>query len=378
MTFGFFSTMTGVPWGGSEQLWSRAALRLLERGHDVVVNYRQWPSLPSSLRRLQDNDASVTLRPHGTTWARVRALGRSALRRVGLAPHRHRRWVAPADFVLVSSGWHQEDLSATRTCRALGVPYATLLHCASYHDWLGPAQADRVRAAYRHAEQSYFVSDENRDIIETMTATHFDPTAVVDNPINVNPDEPPPWSSTENWRLACVGRLHCRSKGQDLILKVLRRCRWRNRPVHVTFYGHNHNSEQRLRRLIRRYHLTGAVTLNGHAPLRTIWRDNHALLLPSRYEGMPMATLEAMLWGRPAIVTDCGRNGTFVDDGETGFLLPAATTDLLDEAMERAWKRRHDWQSMGRLAAERVPERYGSHPVATFADELVQLARTCS
>jgi glycosyltransferase involved in cell wall biosynthesis len=279
------------------------------------------------------------------------------------------------DLLLVSSGWHEEDLGITRTCRALGVPYATLLHCASYHDWITEARADRLREAYQGATESFFVSAENRDIIETQTAAPLGRTEVVDNPINVDPTAAPAWPSTsDGWRLACVGRLHCRSKGQDLLLKVLNRPHWRDRPLHVTLYGRDQDSKSRIESLIQQYCLQGKVTIADYTPLDTIWSENHALLLPSRYEGMPMVTLEAMLWGRPAIVTDCGRNGVFIDDDETGFLVPAPTTDLLDQTLERAWQSRDEWRQMGKAAARRVPERYGDHPVETFADHLVTLA----
>jgi hypothetical protein len=34
----FISTMEGTPWGGSEELWSQAALRLLEKGHRISAS----------------------------------------------------------------------------------------------------------------------------------------------------------------------------------------------------------------------------------------------------------------------------------------------------------------------------------------------------
>jgi glycosyltransferase involved in cell wall biosynthesis len=373
MTLGVFSTMTGLPWGGSEQLWSRAALRLLEQGHDVAVNYKRWPSTPDPLRRLRDQGATLTLRrPRGHRSLPRRVVGKVS-RHLGRSSSIHQRWLANTnpDAVLINAGWHLDDFSIAGACRKAQIPYAIMLQCAGRHYWSGTSQAATYQAAYEQAETCFFLSEDNQRIVETVFACNPNRPAVVDNPINVDPAEAPSWpSSDDGWRLACVGRLHCKSKGQDLILDCLRQHRWRSRPLHVTFYGQNQDSEERLHQLVEMHDLSDLVTFAGYQPLSKIWDESHALLLPSRYEGMPMATLEAMLWGRPAIVTDCGRNGQFVDDGDTGFLLPAATTDLLDEAMERAWKRRHDWRDMGRLATERVPERYGSHPVDTFVDHL--------
>lgn len=74
--------------------------------------------------------------------------------------------------------------------------------------------------------------------------------------------------------------------------------------------------------------------------------------------------------GRIPIVTAVGRNSEFVDDNETGFLAAAATVELIDDAMERAWQNRHRWQQMGALAAERIRERFPADPVTSFADKL--------
>src|SRR6266542_5770596 len=49
-----------------------------------------------------------------------------------------------------------------------------------------------------------------------------------------------PDSRIASWRsieLACIGRLHPKEKGQDLLLRVLARGGWRDRPLSVTFYG---------------------------------------------------------------------------------------------------------------------------------------------
>ena len=85
-------------------------------------------------------------------------------------------------------------------------------------------------------------------------------------------------------------------------------------------------------------------------------------------------TVEAMLCGRIPIVTHVGRNGEFVDDGQTGFLAPAATAEFVDQALERAWQARHRWRAMGQLAARRIRERTSADPVGEFCDQLERLA----
>jgi glycosyltransferase involved in cell wall biosynthesis len=373
MTLGVYSTMTGMPWGGSEQLWCRSALQLIRQGHDLTVNVMWWPDLPEQLQRLQRQGATLHRRRRGSDRPWTMRLQDGIARRLGFDQYRAEQWLADQqpDLVLVSASWHLDDLSIAHACLDSDIPYVLSLQCASPYHWAGDEQARAYRRAYQNAEHCFFLSKENRRIVETMTGATLPNATIVDNPINVDPDSPPAWpANSDAWRMACVGRLHCKSKGQDLILECLRRTKWRSRNLHVSFYGRDQDSEERLRKFVDVYNLTGQVSFKGHQPLESIWRNNHALLLPSRYEGLPMATLEASLWGRPAVVTDCGRNDVFVDDGETGFLIPAPTASLLDNRLEMAWKRRQDWKHMGAEAAERIRTRYGASPVSTFANHL--------
>jgi len=57
MRIAFFSTMAGMPWGGSEELWCRAAEVLLERGHEVTFNSVNWPTTAAPLERLVEGGA---------------------------------------------------------------------------------------------------------------------------------------------------------------------------------------------------------------------------------------------------------------------------------------------------------------------------------
>ena len=65
MRIAFFSTMGGLPWGGSEELWCRTANAFLDRGHEVAFNSLKWPTVAAPLQRLIDRGAA------GRTFARA-------------------------------------------------------------------------------------------------------------------------------------------------------------------------------------------------------------------------------------------------------------------------------------------------------------------
>ena len=104
-----------------------------------------------------------------------------------------------------------------------------------------------------------------------------------------------------------------------------------------------------------------------------LWSQHHALLLPSRFEGMPLALIEAMLCGRPCIVTDVAGHSELVRDGINGFLAKAPTIDFVDEAMNRAWENRHRLKQMGEAAARDVRQWVSPDPTSDFVHELDEL-----
>jgi glycosyltransferase involved in cell wall biosynthesis len=186
----------------------------------------------------------------------------------------------------------------------------------------------------------------------------------------------PGWPSPDpHWKLACVARIHFTSKAQDLLLKVLRQPKWRSRPLQVNLYGSDNGNLAQLRQLIDLYGIQEQVRYGGFATdIEALWSEHHGLLLPSRVEGNALSLIEAMICGRVPITTDVGRAAELIDDEVSGFIAPAATIELVDQVLERAWQRRHDWQAMGQFAARTIRQRHSNWPGEDFADRILDVA----
>ena len=87
---------------------------------------------------------------------------------------------------------------------------------------------------------------------------------------------------------------------------------------------------------------------------------------------MPLSLVEAMMCGRPGIVTKGGGNAEIVEDRVTGFLA-APVEDSLDAVLEEMWARRHDLREMGRRAATRIRELVSPNPAQDFANMLLKI-----
>ncbi len=141
--------------------------------------------------------------------------------------------------------------------------------------------------------------------------------------------------------LAVIGLLN-RAKGQDVALRALAETPARD--VHLALVGHGEDLDS-LRALAAELGVERRVRFLG-------WRDDpervlaaaDGLLLPSRWEGMPYAVLEAMAAARPVVAAAVDGARDLVVEGETGFL--ARIEDPVDLA-----------RAMGRLATQTPDER---------------------
>ena len=131
---------------------------------------------------------------------------------------------------------------------------------------------------------------------------------------------------------------------------------------------------QVLQRLAQNLGISDRVAFAGFAPVEEIWATNHVLLMPSRYEGLPLAMVEAMLCARPVVATDVAGHAEIVDDGVTGFLADAPTVSSLCTALERFWERRNEAEEIGKAGVRRIRQLVPPDPVRVFSEKLRGLA----
>jgi glycosyltransferase involved in cell wall biosynthesis len=371
MRIAFFSTMGGLPWGGSEELWSRAAAELQRQGHEIAFNCLTWPAIAAPLQRLVDGGAEA----HFRSRRRMGRTLRQTLEKLRVTRLKYLPWLRKCrpDFVVISFSCHTDDPQIAMTCRAVGIPYAILLQAAGPHNWMDTRHLDSYRAAYAEAKRCFFVSHDNRETIASNLAIDLPRYEIVDNPFTVRVDAAPSWpATTPNWKLACVARVHFITKSQDLIIRVMRQPKWRSRPLQVTLWGHDNGNLNQFRRALDVHGLHRRLSYGGVSNnIEQLWSEHHGLLLPSRAEGNALSLVEAMMCGRVPITTKTGRAAELIDDNQSGFLASAATAELLDEVLERAWGRRDDWRTMGQRAAAAIRSRHSLQPAEDFADRIL-------
>jgi glycosyltransferase involved in cell wall biosynthesis len=376
MKIAFFSINSGGPWGGSEELWCRTARLALERGHQVaVVNFR-WPEPHPKIRELRERGAWLL------QLARLQDLehDRSLRWRLQLKLERFRVWNALAawkpDVVCVSHGSTFDILFSwafTRFLEEHDVPYTAICQHNSEDLCLTSDTARQTAIAYfSRARQVVFVAEGNRRVAERQIAASVPRACVVRNPVNLTSFESVPFPNSDAVKLANVARLDAKCKGQDVLLQALSAEPWKQRRWFLRFYGAGPDRPY-LERLADYYQIADKVEFCGHvSDVQSIWADNHLLVMPSRSEGTPLSLVEAMICGRPSVVTDVGGNTEWIDEPATGFVAEAPSARSLNSALERAWEAQERWESIGERAHQAALSKIDPHPEETILSMLVQ------
>lgn len=103
-----------------------------------------------------------------------------------------------------------------------------------------------------------------------------------------------------------------------------------------------------------------------------------AVVLPSRWEGLPLSLLEAMVRGRPVVATAVGGVPEVMTDGVHGRLVPPDDAVALADALEAFHRRPDAAQRLGREGARHAREHYSwTRVIETFEavyDEALGLA----
>ncbi len=365
--------MAGLSWGGSEELWSRSALWLKQKGHTVSASVKHWPTLNPNVSNLAQKGIRLHIRRSDEATLREQIFGKVL---ACFDAGSEEKWLQSerTDLVIISQGSASEGRYWMEKCSRNQIPYAVVSQCNAEIWWPDDKKAEHVSTGYRNARRTFFVSRANKALFEDQIGEELTNAEVVWNPVNLSSWEPVSWpEESEFFSMASVARLDPAAKGQDVLFRALSSEKWRNRKLRVNLYGYGpcRKSHEKLK---GHYNLSAVRFCDHVSDIRQVWAENHLLILPSRYEGLPLALVEAILCGRTAVATCAGGNAELIEDNSTGFLCSAARPEVLDDAMERAWNSRSRWQEMALAARQSLVRKMPTDPVAVFSEKLISLA----
>jgi len=138
---------------------------------------------------------------------------------------------------------------------------------------------------------------------------------------------PLPFNLTNRDSLLFVGSFRSRVKGFDVLLEAL--ASWPACPYPLLVVGDG-PLRSAMERQTARLGLDARVRFLGHRrDVRSLMRQAVLMVMPSRWEGLPMVLLEAMAEGCPVLATAVGGIPEVVEHGVTGWLVqPDSPSEL--------------------------------------------------
>ena len=255
--------------------------------------------------------------------------------------------------------------------KALRAPVVLQVHVGEpelerFRDRVDPVSLAAFRWAFAHVDKVLSVGAASaREVEEHYSARDVEvlPNAApapVDGPV---PDPAPAGQA----RLLYIGGFHDPVKGGDVLLEALPAIVDRHPGVRVTIAG---PGEPPARLAAVNGRATWLGWLDADAKARAL-READIFLMPSTSEGLPVALLEAMAYGKPIVATRVGGIPDVLADGTEGLLVPPGDVAALADAVgtlvgdpDRAW-------ALGRAAKQRVAE-LGPDTIAKRLDLVYQ------
>ncbi len=364
-----FSTLEIVPWGGSEQLWSDAALKLLGGGHKVMTNTIEWKESPEKLQQIKAAGGITTFRPNIHTSGRITDKVKNRMKAFSW---RNAALGFDPDIILISEGGAFDNaiLQHGEWLMSLGKPVYIMSQFLLEYEYMPTQRRQFFIDYFRRAEKIFFVSNRNRQVAERTMASRMQNAEVIRNPIKIQ-NTTGAFPESDIYKIAVVARLEADIKGYDLLFETFSQPQWKDRNYRVHVYGSGPHEEY-IKDLATFYQLEEKIIFKGFIKdVKEVWDENHILLLPSRGEGTPLSLLEANYCKRAAVVTDVGGNAEIVTEGVNGFVAEAAVTSCVANAMERAWQQRDKWEIMGLAAKEKIDTLYAKDAVDDFIEKLI-------
>ena len=169
--------------------------------------------------------------------------------------------------------------------------------------------------------------------------------------------------------IGAVTRMRVR-KGVEEFLRAVAVVR-RQRPALRAVVAGEVELDDELRALVEANGLRDHLHLLGRrSDMPEVLSAFDVFTLSSHDEGMSNAILEAMAMQRPVVATDVGGTGEVVQDGRTGFLVPARDPDALAAALERVLEQPVRAREMGARGRDVVVEGFSARAMVRQMEAL--------
>lgn len=374
--------------GGPLKVAHALGVALVRRGHSVTVCTTNQATEEENL----DVPTDVPVELDGVTVFYETV---PFLRKWGFSPRLWRRVseeMQRADVALIHAHYQFANWAGARMARKQGVPYIVFVHSTLHREGISHKSTLRKRAYLavlerQNLKDALFIAFNAPE--EKAYSLYSERGEVV--PSGIDPGEfahmpPSGWFREEypellgKTVLLFLGRLDVAHKGLDMLIPVLARLCREHPDVHLVLAGPDEEGGmEQVVSLAAEHGVEQAITLtgliSGERKLGAL-QDADIFVLPSRFEGLSIALLEALYVGLPVLVTDQVGLCTEIEQARVGRVVPvdqeSLYTSLKDLVVNKAlreqmrgrgtalMRQKYTWDAIALGLEKQVQERLSS------------------
>lgn len=379
MRVAFVSTILGYPWGGGDKRWTLAAKACLDRSDAVFLGISPLTADHPLVAELVELGATLRLRHSNSNYTgKVDSIKRSLPLLRGRYLEGQLREFRP-DVVFLLLGGTFDALAEEHLVRFLQqerISYVASCSLNSEETTFPSEKVDYLRDFFRGAGATLFMSSHNMQLAESQLSMPIPRARLIQNPLIIANQDVLPWPHpAARPQLGFVGRIDIQHKGLDLFLQAMARVHSEH-PFDFHLTGRCEDPEA-FGKLMNELGLQEFVHVHAHAiggDLLQAYGKAELVVLTSRWEGCASTMLEAMMAGRPQLVTLVGGVPDWLTDRVDAFIAAEVTTESIEVALRRALASRDKWPEMGRAARQAFDAKRDPSPVGTLVEVLERAA----
>jgi glycosyltransferase involved in cell wall biosynthesis len=291
-------------------------------------------------------------------------------------------------FAIVHTHTPKAGLLGQLAARLAGVPVVVnTLHGLYLHDNMRPlARRFYITLERIAALCSHVILSQNREDIQTVIRERISPPQKIKhlgNGIDIGRYDPDRFTPEQIQQkrlelnipedaivVGFVGRLAARRKGFRDFLAAGKTLAARNPNIRFLIIGDvDHGKPDAVEpETAYEYGIGDQCLFLGFVPneqLPIFYKLMHVLVLPSLFEGVPRAVMEATAMGVPAVVTDVKGNREAVEQNQNGFLVPLGDVAALADAIYAIVTDFELARRMGQMGRQMAKERFDERLVFT-------------
>ncbi len=359
----FLSLMNSAAWGGSEEMWYKAALYLSKKKYKVGICCFNWPGKEEKLHQLKNAGCELFLLPGRNETNTL--IGKFKLRKkLRAVPFNN------YDRVIVNQGGWKDVVHGPFKKIDLHLPaYSLIFHNYDENEFLTGHKKKLFCHWVQGAEKNIGAAEKIFSVIKKNTGADIPNQEVLFNPISFqSPENFTSFKTSPADKLifTMLAELDIKRKAQDQLINALSADKWTNRNFELNLYG-NGKDKQILEKMITDAGLSSKVFLKGFTKdVKEVLTNSHVLLQLTHIDAMPISVTEALAMSRAVIASSVGDMPLWISEGVNGWIAKKICIEEIDRVLENAWQQRNKLEEMGKESFKIFKQKYPEHPVEYF------------